>query len=216
MGLYMKTYDTRQVLLFGLFLLCSKGFAQQTSVAQQQNQAVRDIMVALNQSSNEIGQQMFTEPQRASDAGCLDGIKGINLSVFRIDITSAWTALTSQLKDQILNGTCSAATDWANDQTSALETNMDAPYGLGNISLSQGNSVGDWQSVTKQDVEMSAAELARKVTTGTLGQVPNRTIPSAAPDTLKSTENTPSSDKERLESELPKILDFKQLWRDSN
>ncbi|MCH9665909.1 MAG: hypothetical protein K0U41_08710 [Gammaproteobacteria bacterium] len=210
----MKTFKVKRVLLFGLVLFCSNGFAQQTSVAQQQNQAVQEIMVALNQSSNEIGQQIFTEPQRAADAGCLDGIKGIDLSVFRIDITSAWTALTSQIKDQILNGTCSAATDWANEQTTALDTNMDIPYGLGNISLSQGNAVGDWQSVIKQDVEMTSEELSQRVTTGTLGQVPNRTIPSAAADTLGSNENTPSNDKEELEKELPKILNFKQLWKD--
>lgn len=214
MGLYMRMFRSLNLIILGVTFTSLDTFAEQTSVADQQAQAVRDIMVALNQSSNEIGQQIFTEPQRAADAGCLDGIKGIDLSVFRVDITSAWTALTSQIKDQILNGTCSAASDWANDQTAALETSMDAPYGLGNISLTQGNAVTDWQSVTKQDVELTAAELAQKVTTGTLGQVPNRTIPSAAADTIESNENTPSSDKEGLEAEMPQILNFKQLWRD--
>lgn len=189
-------------------------FAQDTSVSEQQAEAVRQVMVALNQSSNEIGQQIFSEPQRAAEAGCLDGIKGIDLSVFTVDFTSAWSALTREIKDQILNGTCSAASDWANDQTAALETSMEAPMGMGSIGLSQGTAIDDWQSVTREDVELSEAELNTKVTTGTLGQVPARTIPTPSVDPIGSTQDTPSSNKETIEAEFPEILKFKQLWKD--
>lgn len=192
----------------------STAFAQNDSVAEQQRDAVRQIMVALNQSSNEIGQEIFSEPQRASDAGCLDGIKGIDLSVFQVDITSVWAALASAVKDNILNSTCNAASDWANEQTAALETSLDAPFGLGSISLSQGNAIDDWQSVTREDVELSAAELANKVTTGTLGQVAARVIPSPGASEIESNEDTPSADREAIEAEFPQILNFKQLWKD--
>lgn len=189
-------------------------FSQDTSVSEQQAEAVRQVMVALNQSSNEIGQQIFSEPQRAADAGCLDGIKGIDLSVFTVDFTSAWSALTREIKDRILNGTCSAAADWANEQAAALETSMEGPMGMGSITLSQGTAIDDWQSVTREDVELSDSELSTKVTTGTLGQVPPRTIPTPGVDPIESTQDTPSSNKEAIEAEFPEILKFKQLWRD--
>ena len=73
MGLYMRMFRTFNFIFLGMAFVSLNGFAQQTSVADQQAQAVRDIMVALNKSSNEIGQQIFTEPQRAADAGFCDG-----------------------------------------------------------------------------------------------------------------------------------------------
>lgn len=213
MGRCMKICRFRAALLFVL-LISLPGFAQDTSVSEQQAEAVRQVMVALNRSSNEIGQQIFSEPQRAAEAGCLDGIKGIDLSVFTVDFTSAWSALTREIKDRILNGTCSAASDWANDQTAALETSMEGPMGMGSITLSQGTAIDDWQSVTREDVELSEAELNTKVTTGTLGQVPARTIPTPGVAPIQSTQDTPSSNKEAIEAEFPEILKFKQLWKD--
>lgn len=209
----MKTCRYCAVVLSGAFIALPC-FSQETSVSEQQAEAVRQTMVALNQSSNEIGQQIFSAPQSASEAGCLDGIKGIDLSVFTVDFTSAWSALTKEIKDSILNGTCSAATDWANDQTAALETNMETPLGMGSITVSQGTAIDDWQSVTREDVELSESELSTKVTTGTLGQVPARTIPSPDTDPIESTQDTPSSNKEAIEAEFPEILRFKQLWKD--
>lgn len=200
--------------IFGWLFVSGASFSQEASIAEQQADAVRELMIAMNQSSNEIGQQIFTAPQRASDAGCLDGIMSIDLSVFRVDFTSAWSAILGQVKDAILNTTCSAASDWANDQTAALETSMEAPYGLGSISISQGTAIDDWQSVTRESVALSAAELANKVTTGTLGQVPDRTIPSQSPNAIESSQDTPSSDKESMESELPRSFNFRELWRD--
>lgn len=213
MGRCMKIFRHRATILLAA-LVALPCYSQDASVSEQQAQAVRQVMVALNRNSNEIGQRIFSEPQRAADAGCLDGIKGIDLSVFRVDFTSAWSALTREIKDQILNGTCSAASDWANDQAAALETSMEAPMGMGSITLSQGSAIGDWQSVTREDVELSEAELNTKVTTGTLGQVPARTIPTPGADPIESTQDTPSSNKETIEAEFPEILKFKQLWRD--
>ncbi len=209
---FMKIFKTLSVAIW--IFTSIPCFAQESSVAEKQQAAVRNAMAVLNQSSHSIGKKVFSEPQKAAEAGCLDSIKGIDLSVLKVDITSAWSSITKKMKDQIMNANCSAASDWAKEQASALETSMSGPLGTVSISISQGNSTDDWQSVKKEDVKLSDTELGSKVTTGTLGKVPQRSIPNVPQESMKTKGNAPVADKEKLESVLPDALKFKQLWTD--
>jgi hypothetical protein len=186
------------------------------TIADQQKQQVQTLLADMNQSAKEVADTVISDPQNAIDAGCLSGIQGIDLSVFSVDFTNIWGALYNSIKDQIVNQACSAATDWVNNQTAALDTQLQAPFGLGSISISQGSALNDWQSALSTDVEMDSTELATKVTTDTLGQVPAPGIVSGAVKKASATQDTPGHNKEDWEEKIEDALDVQTLWEDNN
>ncbi len=182
------------------------------TIAEQQASQVDKILVDMNQSSKEVADTVISNPQKAIDAGCLDGINSIDLSVMTIDWTSTWLAIYLALKDKLMNGICNAAEDWANKQTSMLDEKLEAPIGLGNISVTQGSAIKDWQSVQKTDVELSNQELATKVSTEALGNVPSPVIHNTNNTKASSNKDSPSSDKSKWEEKAEERLNMKSLW----
>lgn len=207
------------VIHFVLFLVAgvsvSSISAAAPSIADQQKAQVQTLLADMNQSAKDVADTVISDPQNAIDAGCLSGIQGIDLSVFSVDFTNIWGALYSSIKDQIINQACTAATDWVNNQTAALDTTLQAPFGLGSISVSQGSALTDWQSALSTDVEMDSTELATQVTTDTLGQVPAPGIVSGAVKKASANQTTPGHDKEEWEDKIEDALDVKQLWEDN-
>jgi hypothetical protein len=62
---------------------------------------------------------------------------------------------------------------------------------------------------------MDSTELATKVTTDTLGQVPPPGIVSGAVRKATASQSTPGHDKEMWESKIEDALDVKQLWKEN-
>jgi len=218
MGEYMVNISRKSIFLL-LGVLCSLqkfSNAEAATLAEDQTEQINQLLVELNKSSKEVADDVISTPQTASDAGCLDGIQGIDLSVFSVDFANIWGALYNTVKDQIVNSVCEASSDWVNDQASVLDTNLEAPLGLGSITIDQGSAINDWQSVVTADVELSNAELATQVTTDTLGQVPAPSIVSGAIKKAETSEQTPGHDKEQLEEELENMLDIGTLFEDQN
>lgn len=207
-----------QVVHFVLFLVAgvsvSNISAAAPSIADQQKAQVQTLLADMNQSAKDVADTVISDPQNAIDAGCLSSIQGIDLSVFSVDFTNIWGALYSTIKDQIINQACTAATDWVNNQAAALDTTLQAPFGLGSISVSQGAALTDWQSALSTDVKMDSTELATQVTTDTLGQVPAPGIVSGAVKKASANQTTPGHDKEEWEDKIEDALDVKQLWED--
>lgn len=185
------------------------------SIADQQKAQVQTLLADMNQSAKDVADTVISNPQNAIDAGCLSGIQGVDLSVFTIDFTNIWGAIYTTVKDKIVNQACTASTDWVNNQASALDTTLQAPFGLGSISVSQGSALNDWQSALSADVTMDSTELATKVTTDTLGQVPPPGIVSGAVRKATASQSTPGHDKEMWESKIEDALDVKQLWKEN-
>lgn len=198
-----------------LGLLLSMQSHAQTSIAEQQRQQVQTLLADMNQSAKDVADTVISEPQSAIDAGCLSSIQGIDLSVFSVDFTNIWGALYNTIKDQIVNSACTAATDWVNNQTAALDTTLQAPFGLGSISVSQGSALNDWQSALSTDVEMDNTELATQVTTDTLGTVPPPSVVNGAVNKASANQNTPGHNKEDWENRIEDALDVKQLWNEN-
>jgi len=209
-----KIYVINFVLSLAAGIYASNAFAADPSIADQQKAQVQTLLADMNQSAKDVADTIISDPQNAIDAGCLDGIQGIDLSVFSVDFTNIWGALYGSIKDQIINQACTAATDWVNSQTAALDTTLEAPFGLGSISISQGSALTEWQSALSTDVEMDSTELATQVTTDTLGQVPAPGIVSGAVKKASANQTTPGHDKEEWEEKIEDALDVKQLWKD--
>jgi len=210
-----KIPNIHLVLVFAVGISVSNLSDATPSIADQQEAQVQTILADMNQSAKDVADTVISDPQNAIDGGCLSGIQGIDLSVFSIDFTNIWGALYSSIKDQIINQACTASTDWVNNQTSALDTTLQAPFGLGSISVSQGSALNDWQSALSADVEMDSTELATQVTTDTLGQVPAPGIVSGAVKKASANQSTPGHDKEEWEGKIKDALDVKQLWQEN-
>lgn len=204
----------RDVALLCIALTPSISFGQ--TIAEQQKQKVDELLAEMNQSAKEVADDVISSPQNALDAGCLSDIQGIDLSVFSVDFTNIWGALYNSAKDSILNGACSAATDWVNNQTAALESQLQMPFGLGGITVTQGTAISEWQSKTTADVEMTNTELNTKVTTGTLGQVPPPGNVSGPPKKATSNQDTPTHNKKTWEGKIKDALDVQTLFKDNN
>lgn len=203
------------VVLIATACACQTVLADKT-IAEQQKEQVQKLLVEMNQSSKELADTIISEPQKAIDAGCLDSIHGIDLSVFTIDFTNIWGALYNSIKDKILNQACDAANTWANSQMAKLNTTLEAPLGLGKITIGQGTAIKDWQSAVTKDVKMDNTELATQVTTDTLGQVPPPGLVSKAVKKAEASQDTPGHNKEDWEAKIKDMLDIKQLWNEGD
>lgn len=213
MEVYMVKRNVTLFIWLGLLVTSNISNAADT-IAEQQAEQIEQILVDMNQSAKEVADTVISDPQNAIDAGCLDDIQGIDLSVFTVDFTNIWGPLYQQIKDQLINAACSASTDWVNQQTAMLDGTLTAPLGLGSISISQGSAVDEWQSVVATDVEMDSAELIDQVSTDTLGKIPGVGTIGGSTNRVSSQKQTPSSDKSEYEAKIKEMLDVKQLWND--
>lgn len=209
MGIYMHKLASLLIFISAFISLSSNA---QTTIAEQQQEQVQTLLADMNQSAKEVADTVISDPQSAIDAGCLSNIQGIDLSVFSVDFTNIWGTLYSAVKDQIVNSGCTASTDWVANQTAGLDTTLQAPFGLGSISVAQGSALNDWQSALSTDVEMDNTELAAKVTTDTLGQVPPPSVINGAINKASANQDTPRHNKEDWENKIEDALDVKQLW----
>jgi hypothetical protein len=203
-------------LVLSLIALAAGGSASASvpsSIADAQKQQVEAILVDMNQSAQDVA-GLIDEPQSAWDAGCLDDLMSVDLSVFTIDFTNIWGALYQTMKDQIVNMACSAATDWVNQQTQQLQTQLQAPFGLGGISITQGTGINEWQSAVTGNVELDNTELNQQVSTATLGTIPAAIPPNTAPKAMFDNGTTPVQNREALEGQIEEMLDVRQLFNE--
>ena len=184
-------------------------------VGPQREQANR-VMVDMNQAAKVVADTVVTDPQSSKDAGCLDGILGIDVSVFTIDPTNALNGAYQTIMNMIKNDACNAATSWVNAQTAALDVSLEAPFGIGSIDISQGSTLSDWQNVVSTDVEISNQEIYDKVGSKTLGRVPTHIENTAVANKIAPMGLTPSEDKRSKEAALNDMLSAKQIWSSSD
>ena len=66
---------------------------EESTIAENQRQQVDNIIVDMNSSARAVVDTVVSDPQKAIDGGCLDGIQGIDLSVMSVDVTDIWGAV---------------------------------------------------------------------------------------------------------------------------
>ena len=198
--------------LIGLSISISSIASNTPTVADTQRDQVSLVLADMNKSAKEVIDTVVRDPQNAIDAGCLDGIMGIDVSVFAIDHTNVLNGVYQTIMNMIKNDVCNAATAWVNAQTAELDITLEAPFGLGSIDISQGSTVSDWQNVVSTDVEISNQEIYDKVGTKTLGRVPTHQENLDVANELAPTGISPSQDKREKEQSLFEMIDVKQIW----
>lgn len=195
-----------------LFVMLYSNVAIAASIAEQQQTQISDILTDMNQSAKEVADTVISNPQNAIDAGCLNNIMGIDLDVFAVDLTNIWSTIYGTIKSQIVDSACSASNDWVNQQTSVLDQSLEAPMGLGSISISQGSAIDEWQSVSTTDVELNNNEITTHVSTDVLGEVPMPSVINNAPSTVSNSDTSPAQNTNDLEDEMENMLDLGKLW----
>jgi hypothetical protein len=175
-----------------------------------QTQAADEVKVGLNKQRMTTLDSVVSTPQSAKDAGCLDGILGVNLGVFTVDFANLWAPLYDQFKSDLLSQACAAATDYVNQQTAQLTASLDTPFG--SISLTQGSAISDWQSVVRTDVQLSNVELTNQISTGVLGAIPLPVASTAVANKVTTSEVSAVVDKITISGNLKTALDVNSLW----
>jgi hypothetical protein len=193
-----------------LSLLPFFAIAADPTVAEKQQAEIEGLMVGLNKNAKSTIDAVVSAPQDAIDSGCLDGILGLDLSVFSIDLTNLWGPLYDQMKSDLLSQACAAATDYVNQQTAQLTASLDTPFG--SISLTQGSAISDWQSVVRTDVQLSNVELTNQISTGVLGAIPLPVASTAVANKVTTSEVSAVVDKITISGNLKTALDVNSLW----
>lgn len=188
-----------------------------TSLACSQQAQIEAIWVDMNQSANYVIDELMQDPESALEAGCLDNIRSIDLSIMTIDPTSIWTEIYAGLKDKLINQVCSAVEERANELTAMLETNLEAPYGLGSVKIQQSSSISSFSELTDSRVRLSdeeaKAEVVEKVFGEPLEPTPFRYTEKSMDEAFLiqngvSTHAVREASEEKIES----VLDQNRLW----
>lgn len=182
----------------------------QVDVEAAQDAAVAQHKADVNTSAKSAIDSIISSPLSAKDAGCLDGILGLDLSFFAVDALDLWGPLYDQFKNQLLSQACSAATDYVNSQTAQLTASLSGP--LGGVTITQGSSISDWQSVVRADVTLSNTELNNRITTGVLGDVPAIPANNQAPTVINSGDLSEVVDRISPAGDVKTGLDIMSLW----
>lgn len=133
------------------------------SIACKQKAQIEEIWVDMNKSATYLTDELVQNPQSVIEAGCLDGIMQMDLSVITIDPYGIWNTVYAGIKDQLINMACSAVQDKINEATEYLETKLEAPMGLGSVSLQQRGRVDSFSEIQESRVLMDNSEAKNTV-----------------------------------------------------
>jgi hypothetical protein len=211
-------------VLFASLFLSSSTFASlydcpdsDDSLACQQKSQIEAIWVDMNQSANTLVDDIMTFPESAVEAGCLDNIRSIDISILTIDPLSIWTDIYSSLKDELISQVCSAVEDKVNELSAELETDLEAPLGLGSISITSGYSIDTFSELTDTRVKLTNSEAKEEVVESVLGDY---SVPRHQKYTEKAMNDAYFEDNgtyrmiERTEDEekIETMLNLNRLW----
>lgn len=175
-----------------------------------QNAATDTHITNINSAAKTVLDSIVSTPQTAKDAGCLDGILGLDLQLFAVDITNIWGPLYNQFKQQLLSQACSAATDYVNAQTAQLTGKLSGT--LGGITITRGTAITDWQSVVRSDVNLSSAALTNLISTGTLGEVPPSVGSTRTASRVTTNEESEVVDKISPFEDIKSVINSIDFW----
>lgn len=187
-----------------------------TSFKCQQQRQLKAILVDLNQSVGPSIKTFVSDPGTVFESGCLDEIAGINLSIFRIDPTSIWTEVYQQLKDEITNRVCTKIQDKINEHRERLNITLEAPFGLGSVSVSNGAGIESTHDIFRVQDNASNNQIRRRVVEEVFGSPPTAPVRDFQENiiTLPNTSHlqTPRQKRKKEEERITKFIDINKLW----
>jgi len=221
--------------IYGKLLLASVAFSElaiaqeedafgcaesDTSIACSQKNQVQEIWTDMNKSFSYLTDDLIQNPSSAIDAGCLNDINKVDINAIAIDPKSIFSGIYAALKDQILNKACDAINDKVNEATSYLDQRLEAPMGIGSVSVSTRGS-SDVQSFS--DIASSRSRLTNREATseavqevfGEYPRITRRDWTDQSVEEIKveargvDTRSQRTEDQERLDS----LLDLGRLFK---
>ncbi len=174
----------------------------------------------MNKSFSYLTDDLIQNPSSAIDAGCLNDINKVDINAIAIDPKSIFSGIYAALKDQILNKACDAINDKVNEATSYLDQRLEAPMGIGSVSVSTRGS-SDVQSFS--DIASSRSRLTNREATseavqevfGEYPRITRRDWTDQSVEEIKveargvDTRSQRTEDQERLDS----LLDLDRLFK---
>ena len=185
---------------------------------QKQKEEIENIMIDMNKTGAEIYDTLTEDPMSVAEAGCLDQIRWIDLDVMVIDPMDIWAGVYSMLKDQIYNMACEAANESINEANGILQTNLELPYSLGEISTSTPTyNTNPGGGVLDIDVDLDNDEVINDVREEIFGSGSQRVYDiksdvEALRKNVKGNNYKPSDREKKAEDKLNEVLDIKKLW----
>ena len=221
--------------IYGKLLLASVAFSElaiaqeedafgcaesDTSIACSQKNQVQEIWTDMNKSFSYLTDDLIQNPSSAIDAGCLNDTNKVDINAIAIDPKSIFSGIYAALKDQILNKACDAINDKVNEATSYLDQRLEAPMGIGSVSVSTRGS-SDVQSFS--DIASSRSRLTNREATseavqevfGEYPRITRRDWTDQSVEEIKveargvDTRSQRTEDQERLDS----LLDLDRLFK---
>lgn len=142
------------------------------SIACHQKKQVEEIWIDMNQSVSTLTDELVTNPDKAIEAGCLDDIMQLDLSVITVDPYGVWNTVYAGLKDELMNMACSAVEEKLNEATAYLDLKLEAPMGLGSVSLGQSGHAQSFSDAQDARVHMNNNEARDEVINQVFGEYP--------------------------------------------
>ena len=176
-----------KVILFSMALIPAPIFAQQAggeannalscpsgddSIACKHKEQVEAIWVDMNKSATYLTDELIQNPDSAIEAGCLNDIMQVDLSVITVDPYGIWNSVYAGLKDQLMNMACSAVEDKLNEASAYLDAKLEAPMGLGSVSLGQSGRANSFSDLQESRVYMNDREAQEAVVEKVFGEYP--------------------------------------------
>lgn len=149
-----------------LLFVSSNSLALESEVNQlyeDQKKQLNAIEAQMRKDYSELVDNFTETSVEDIAAECLDNVMGIDLSVVTFDPSSLWASLYKQLRDEILEFTCSGIEEELNKHTAKLQKSLELPYGLGSLTLKQGGAVQDYDDLFEGSGKMSNEEALKAI-----------------------------------------------------
>jgi hypothetical protein len=192
--------------------------AKPDSLVCKQQEDIERIWVDMNQSVDFVVDDVMAIPTKAVDAGCLDELRKFDLSIITVDPYSIWSDIYADIKDKLLSLSCTAVEDGIRKQTEKLKGKLEAPYGLGSVSLREGSYINSLEDVSHTRVILSNEAAKRKVVDEvfrgkTVPEVKRFTERKMSADFLEKNGTIKRIEKRERQETIEDTIDFDRLWK---
>lgn len=170
----------------------------------EQKKIVDAAAKAQNLKASQLANSIISEPLSAKEAGCLDQIMGVDLSVFKVNgVGSIWDAAYNMVMNQIKNLSCSAVSDWAKDQTGRVDDLLSNGIDM--------DEMGDIWSGGATDPK-TPPDVSEYVGTSGMGKVPPPPGSSGSKGGMQYQDHGPGPNYRELSDKMDEMVEKNIFW----
>lgn len=186
------------------------------ALLDEQKKKLEELGINMNQTGKELYDTFTNEPQKVAESGCLDSIRAINADAIVIDPMNVLSAIYSQLKDELVNSACSAATDYANELTGLLTQKLELPYGIASLDIGSSGSVTGEDGVFNPNVTLDNERVANEISESVVKDARSNSYSAQSglqiKGTIKRTKSTKSKNTKDAEKAIENAIDVDKFW----